>query len=210
MTCGMNLDKPLGKWIETERNTWFRCYKSRDCLYFRGPDDTVLQHFRHTETSGFYKYEKDVKTLPTACHPVPHRVVGESIWSRRPYSMQHRHDPPAVPPGHVVGNTLSDSTSETLTLASDGSVHIVGEAAAAAWVVSAGEGEELQAVVLLAGMSSLSAYRTELEGEFRCLKHVEYLDIPVSEIEQWCDNERAVIAAAEPIWSPSGMVGGHT
>lgn len=31
--------------------------------------------------------------------------------------------------------------------------------------------------------------------------------MPVAEIEQWCDNKRAIVAAAEPIRSPSGMVG---
>ena len=56
-------------------------------------------------------------------------------------------------------------------------------------------------------MNSLSAYRTELEGIFRCQKHTQYLGMTPAEVEQWCDNEQAVKDTDVPIWSPAGMIG---
>lgn len=32
----------------------------------------------------------------------------------------------------------------------------------------------------------------ELKGVFRCLKHVELLDLPRAKIEHWCNNEQVV------------------
>ena len=58
-------------------------------------------------------------------------------------------------PGHIVSNTLSNSETESLEYGSDGSVHIVGGTAAAAWLVSEEEDIEMQAVVLIARMTSL-------------------------------------------------------
>ena len=57
---GMQLDVPLGRWYTVERNTWYRCYKSEECLYFRGPSEDILQRFKKSSAPGFYIFDCDV------------------------------------------------------------------------------------------------------------------------------------------------------
>ena len=40
-------------------------------------------------------------------------------------------------------------------------------------------------------VNKFTSYRSELEGMFRCLKHIEHIGSP-DEIKHWCDNEQAV------------------
>ena len=62
------------------------------------------------------------------------------------------------------------------------------------------------ACFLLSDISSLSSYRSELEGIFRSLKHVEYLGMSPTEISHWCDNEAAVNKCMASPWKPSLMI----
>ena len=59
--------------------------------------------------------------------------------------------------------------------ASDGSVHIRQQAAAAVWVIAKDETSFVMACFLMTGINAVSSYRLELEGIFRTLKHIEYL-----------------------------------
>lgn len=203
----MYLDTKLGKWYDVPHNTWYRCYRSADCLYYRGLEDRVLQRFKQTSTSGLYAYDANVESVPDDCHPVPHQIIGEKVWTQKPHTIIRQRKRKDLEPGHQMTNTIHNLHTENIVLGSDGSVHIANEAAAAAWIIHAGPDEEMQAVVLTAGMTSLSAYRTELEGVFRCLKHVKYLGLTHRDIKQWCDNKQAVISVDQPIYSPAGMVG---
>ena len=75
----MQLDVPLGRWYTVERNTWYRCYKSEDCLYFRGPNEDVLQRFKKSRAPGFYTFDCNVAKVPLKSHPVQHQQVGEAV-----------------------------------------------------------------------------------------------------------------------------------
>ena len=91
----------------------------------------------------------------------------------------------------------------------DGSLHLFEQEAAAAWLITRNEDEYVSAVFLLreASITSLSSYRSELEGIFRCLKSIEDLGMTPKEVQHWCDNERAVIGSVNDINSPKSMLG---
>ena len=93
-----------------------------------------------------------------------------------------------------------------IVLASDGSVHLADETAAAAWLVSEDDDHEQSALVLMAGMTSFSSYRTELEGMYRAMNEVTQRGLLPRSTVQWCDNEKAVEAASKPPANPSGML----
>ena len=82
-------------------------------------------------------------------------------------------------------------------VASDGSVHLVQQTAAAAWVVASGTEYSMSACYLMANINAISSYRSELEGVFLSLKHLEYLNITPKEVRQWCNNKRSVISSRE-------------
>ena len=74
-------------------------------------------------------------------------------------------------------------------VASDGSVHLVQQIAAAAWIVASGTKYSMLAYYLMANINAVSSYRADLEGVFQSLKHLEYLNITPREVRQWCDND---------------------
>ena len=201
----MDLDNKLGRWYPVKRNTWHHCYRSHDCLYWRGKDCSILQKFKRSKVSGFYNFEEDVTSVPLDAHPIGYRQVGESLWTQRKYSLQQiaTVDPP---PGHTVTNTFSDPTCGEIVLGSDGSVHLHEEVATAAWMIYQDDDEYATACFLLANMNSVSSYRTELEGMFRGLKHINRLQMTPTEVKQWCDNERAVLNCANDPRSPTCML----
>jgi hypothetical protein len=62
-------------------------------------------------------------------------------------------------------------------------------------------------VFVISLVSSLSSYRAELEGTFRLLKHIKYLDMSPDEVRHWCDNEGVVDATNKTsIYTPSDML----
>ena len=74
-------------------------------------------------------------------------------------------------------------------VASDGSVHLVQQIAAAAWIVASGTKYSMLAYYLMANTNAVPSYRSDLEGVFPSLKHLEYLNITPREVRQWCDND---------------------
>ena len=68
------------------------------------------------------------------------------------------------PPGLLIANTLTDPTTETLIIGSDGSLHLHEQVAAAAWIISTGDTKHLAATFLMTNISSYTSHRIELEG----------------------------------------------
>ena len=112
----------------------------------------------------------------------------------------------ALPPGHLITNTLSDPDTEVITIGSDGSVYLANEVAACAWMVAESQDRAMTACFLLTNISSISSYRSELEGMYRSLIHVCQLGITPRELHQWCDNESAVNDSNRTLNTPGAMV----
>ena len=208
MTHSLPLDfnRCLGKWHAVPRNTWYQCYKSADAVYWRGPDGESLRRLvlSSSRTTGLYHFDRDVTTVPIDSHPITFNQVGESVWTRRPHNLSLEPTSENPPPGHVVENTLSDPSSETIVMGSDGSLHLKNQVASAAWIISQSDEEFISACVLLTQASS--SYRIELDGILRTLHHLEQLNITPKEAEDWCDNERAVISCQDPPVTPRQMI----
>ena len=201
----MKLDSPLTRWFAVPRNTWFPAYRLEDKLFWRQRNDQTLNVLTPSATSGFYHHSGTTTLLPLASHPIIYQQVGESIWTQRPYlAPLATHTP--IPPGHVVANMLCHPRNEVITVGSDGSVYLNQQIATCAWMICDDVGNSLSACFLLSGISSLSSYRSELEGIFRSLKHIEFLGMSASEINMWCDNEAAVDKCSGSLWSPKQMI----
>ena len=216
LAYSLPLDKPLGKWHKTRRNVWFDCYRSRDKLFFRTIEGELREHRQRTPGTGFYHFHETVSTLPDDAHPIPHRQVGSAVWSQRPHDLSLETNPAAPPPGHLLGNTITDPTRETITIAGDGSVHIKEQVSAAAWLVTSGEPgaafeeeETAMATVLLEDVervNATSSYRSEANNVFRGLAHIQYLGLTPKEVAQWCDNEQVVKDSETPLDTPKKML----
>ena len=120
----MKLDSPLGRWLLVPRNKWFLAYQLNDSLYWRRRDDDVLHILKQSSTSGFYHYFTTTSSVPLDSHPIVFQQVGKALWTQRPYLPGPSTTPPTLPPGHMIENTLCHPTMETITLGSDGSVHL--------------------------------------------------------------------------------------
>ena len=202
----MRLDTPLGQWLPVPRNTWYTAYRSHTNLYWRRINDEHIYILTPSKTSGFYHHSGTTATLPLDSHPISFQQVGETIWTRSPFRPGCSPAQDSLPPGHMVENTLCSPTTEVITLGSDGSVHLSQQVAACAWVIHDSDAHYAKACFLLANLTSLSSYRSELEGIFRSLKHVEYLGLTPTEINQYCDNEAAVDKCRSPPWRPKAMI----
>ena len=111
-----------------------------------------------------------------------------------------------LPPGHSVENTLSTPAIDTLTIGSDGSVYLKDGVAACAWMIADAEESRITACFLLTNISSVSSYRSELEGIYRSLQHIEYLGLTPREVQHWCDNKGAVDNSNKGLNTPSEMI----
>lgn len=76
---GLTLDIPPGQWLPVPRNTWFPVYRGADKLFYRSGDD--IHAFRRSTVSGFYHSNSLVTLIPIDAHPIPHKQIGESIWT---------------------------------------------------------------------------------------------------------------------------------
>ena len=86
----------------------------------------------------------------------------------------------------IYNNLLeSEDYMDVGKVASDGSVHLVQQTAAAASIVASGTEYSMSACYLMANINAVLSYRAELEGVFRSLKHLEYLNITPREVRQW-------------------------
>ena len=59
----------------------------------------------------------------------------------------------------------------------------------------------------MANMNKVTSYRSELEGIFRALKHIEYLNWTPRELDQWCDNKQVVYNSMHYPRRPTDMLG---
>jgi hypothetical protein len=110
------------------------------------------------------------------------------------------------PPGHLISNTLTNPTIEQLIIGSNGSLHLQDQVAAAAWIISAGPKSFMSATFIVENVSSYTSHHIELEGIFRALHHLNFLNTTPTMADQWCDNEQAVKDTTIPIENPSRML----
>ena len=202
----MRLDTPLGHWLPVPRTTWYTAYKLPSNLYWRRGDDDKIYVLTPSQTSGFYHHTEMTTTLPLDSHPISFQQVGEALWTRSTLRLAGPLTPDPTPPGHLVENTLCHPTTEVITIGSDGSVHVSQQVAACAWVIHDSDAHYAKACFLLSNLSSLSSYRSELEGVFHSLKHIEFLNLTPTEINHYCDNEAAVDKCQAPPWRPKAMI----
>ena len=202
----MRLDAPLGRWLPVLRTTWHMAYRTESTIYWRKLNDQSLHILTPAPTSGFYHLSGITQDLPLHSHPIAFQQVGEALWSRSPLRLGRRSTCDDLSPGHMMENTLCHPTKETITIGSDGSVHLAEQVAACAWMIHDSDSKFAKACFLLSHISSLSSYRSELEGIFRSLKHVEHLGLTPSEIHQYCDNEAAVDKCQAHPWTPKSMI----
>jgi hypothetical protein len=104
-----------------------------------------------------------------------------------------------------VEDSILNEPVEIITLGSDGSVNLREERAACAWMVQQTENNCLKACYILENTTSLTSYRSELEGMYRGLKQVEALPTLPTQLNQWCDNKAAVDQCNE-VWVKPGSL----
>ena len=201
----MELDRPLGEWLATPRPTWWPCYKTESDIIFRDEETNELQAFKG-DALGFYTFKEVVEQVPLTSHPIICQLVGDKYWTRKKYRGQEVAAQEPAPPGHVTHDNLGQVDGSKLVVGSDGSVHLVQQTAAAAWLIAKGPDQHLAACFLLSDVNSVTSYRSELEGIFRSLKHMESLNMAPSEVKQWCDNELSVKSSRDAPNRPASML----
>ena len=89
--------------------------------------------------------------------------------------MKETLEQPPAPPGHMIYNNLLESEDYTDVgkVVSNGSVHLVQQTAAVAWIVASGMEYCMSVCYLMSKINIVSSYRSELEGILRSLKHLE-------------------------------------
>lgn len=204
----MKLNHALGRWLPVQRTTWFTAYQSLTHLYWGRLNDEMLHVMKRSCSSGFFHFNGTTMTLPLDCHPVSFQQVGGALRTQPPYLLGPAAAPdPLLPRYSMVENTLScHPVRETITLGSDGSVHLSQQVAACAWMIHDSDDKYAKACFLLSNIMMLSSYHSELEGICCSLKHVEYLGLTPAEITHWCDNKAAVHKSMTPFWKPSQMI----
>jgi hypothetical protein len=110
------------------------------------------------------------------------------------------------PPGHLFSNTLTSPTTDRLIIGSDGSLHLQDQVAAAAGIISAGPKLFMSATFIIENVSSYTSHCIELEGIFRMLHHLDFLNMTPTMADQWCNNKQAVKDTTRPIEDPIGML----
>ncbi len=201
----LDLDAPLGPWLPVLRNTWFPVYRTHNQLFWHVKDSSELYILDKSPTSGFYHHTTTTTQLPLESHPITYQQIGNDLWTQKPYRIAPLNEVRDLPARHLVSNTLSSPDTEILTIGSDGSVYIDQEVAACAWVIATDESSAISACFLLTNISSVSSYRSELEGIYRSLLHIQQLGITPMEIQMWFNNESAVSNSNSVISSPSKM-----
>jgi hypothetical protein len=164
----------------------------------------LCRQMKPSAVSGFHHIARELSLLPLDSHPVRFKQMGDVIWTHGKYLPAEQYHPTRTA-GQVIENTLLTEDMEMVTLGSDGSVHLFEGLAACAWVIHQTEGQHLKACYVLENMSSISSYRSELEGMYRGLVDVKSRLTPAS-IRQWCNNKAAVDKYNMTIYTPSQMI----
>ena len=201
----IQLGTPLGRWFNVPRATWFPYHRTQDCIYHKDLFSPTIYRMDKTSVPGFYIRGDTVTEIPLDAHPIVFQQVGEKVWTHRHHNIVSIPRPARPTPGHIVRNTLCAPT-DRVVMGSDGSVHLRDQVCTAAWLIHQDDDHVLSAVVLLENISSVSSYRTELEGVFRCLYHLDHSGCSAAEAEHWCDNDRAVAGSNRPLTTPKGML----
>ena len=189
----MFLDRPLGRWLPVPRNTWFDAYRSNDAIYWRQHDDENLSIMKETTTPGIYTQVGITTTPPLDSYPVQRLQPDDDMWPDMNHENLRRQITTSTRcAGNIHTNTLDIHSDNPLYFGSDGSTHLQHGIATCAWVLHQDEEHVLKASYLIGNISSLSSYRSELEGMYRGLKQIESSSIKPQLIKQWCDNEAAV------------------
>ncbi|KAL7552654.1 hypothetical protein ACHAWF_015884 [Thalassiosira exigua] len=198
---GMTLATPLGAWLPVPRNTWYQCYRSESDLFWRD-DNGQLHRMKRTQAHAFYRTVERIEDLPIDSHPVKCRQFSETVWTRSRYNMTPNasHDDP--PAGHIISSAIFDPAIERIEISSDGSCHIQKQIAGAAWLLEGATGTEEACILLHGQTTSYTGFRSESEGLFRSLHHLQRLNICPKEVVQWCDNEYAVDSGNRPRKTP--------
>lgn len=198
------LDKPLGNWYNVKRNTWFQVYKSTTDVFWRKEETGYIHKMRRSGVSCFHRPSTRVSTLPLDCHPIRFKQMGETIWTHGKFR-GILTSLPTTPPGHIIENSLITDDTDLVMLGSDGSVHLSEGLVACAWIIYQSEMQQLKACYVLENTTSISSYRSELEGMYRGLLDVNIHLKPIG-IRQWCDNEAAVKKYNTDLYTPSQMI----
>ena len=111
-----------------------------------------------------------------------------------------------MPTGHIIHNTLFNPRSDVLHLGSDKSVRLVDKVATCTWMVMDTNSTYMQACFLLRNMNSFTSYRSEVEGVYRCLCRIQFLNLKPVEIQQWCDSKSAVDNSNLNLSTPGAMI----
>ena len=135
LDCITTIFTTLGRWFSVPRTTWHAAYRCPTQLFWRRLNDEMLHIMTPSRVSGFFHFAGTTTTLPLDCHPIVFQQVGEAFWTHRPFLPGPTSPSHALPPGHMVENTLCHPTRETITLGSDGSVHLAQQVAACTWMI---------------------------------------------------------------------------
>jgi hypothetical protein len=129
-----------------------------------------------TRGAGFYNYSHETEKMSLHSHPICCQWVGHAFWTQWQlnFSKKVLKQPPASP-GYIIYSNLLEL--ELGKVASNGSVHLLQQTVATAWIVVSGTEYCMSACYLIANISLVSSYRSELNGIFWSLKHLKYLNI---------------------------------
>ena len=95
--------------------------------------------------------------------------------------------------------------SEKIVVRSDGPVYTGGRVESAGYMIHKDDKRCMTACFLVQDVSSLTLYRSELEGVLCLLKHIQQRIIESEEVEQGCNNLRAVQSTSKEILNPKCM-----
>ena len=204
----MQLTTPLGAWHNVPRHTWFPVYRNATTVYRRVDTGPQIMVMKQSRTSGFFHDDFEIHQLPMDCHPISsiQWEHEQAIWTRHPYNSSGLPvAPTALPPGHLTHNNITHQHFEEITLGSDGSLHRDDKVMTCAWLLDCG-GTFATACYNITGTSSLSSYRSELEGMYRGLCTVQQMGLSTPLLRQWSDNQAAVDDSNTTLGTPADML----
>jgi hypothetical protein len=140
-------------------------------------------------------------TVPLDSHPIRFQQSGDDLWMQRPINM--RVQPATDPlPGHEILNTVVPGLLDTVTISSDGLTHLCHAVASCVWILHQSADKKIKACFLIRDMTSLSSYRSELEGLYRALLQLQRSGLQPGVTSQWCDNKTAVDKSSTELYAP--------
>ncbi len=158
-----------------------------------------------SKVARLFTFSHTTALLPLASHPIWVRQLDDLLWQLQEYRPAHV-DKTWVAPGQLITNNLTEVSPVALNLVSDGSVHLAQRVVTCTWVVHQQDGSQLQACVHLEPMTSISSYRSKLEGMYRGLCMLRHLGITAAILRQWCYSTAAVDGCNKQFLGPTALV----